>query len=141
MVKIQFMKLKISNYCCSSQVNNETSIVEWCILDIEEFWSTMAKELKFEKYVNDEKSLKKLQKRLFEYGHVRSMGCDKCRTIYLFQHIKVKLSNCLNYTSSLFGDNSLWLKSDNIKTIEDTVNNLFAKKEKVKANTQVIINL
>ena len=134
MVKIQFMKLKISNYCCSSQVNNETSIVEWCILDIEEFWSTMAKELKFEKYVNDEKSLKKLQKRLLQYGHVRSIGCDKCRTIYLFQHMTVKLSDCLN--SSLFGDNSLWLQSDNIKTIEDIATNLFAKKAIVNANAR-----
>jgi len=120
------MKLKISNKCCSSQVNNETSIVEWCIMDIEDFWLLMAKELKFDKFVNDEKSLKKLQKRLLEYGRVRCMGCERCRTIYLFQHMNVKLSGCIN--SSLYNDNSMWLQSDDIKSIGDIAEKLFPKK-------------
>ena len=130
MVKIQFMKLKISNKCCSSQVNNETSIVEWCIMDIKDFWLLMAKELKFDKFVNDEKSLKKLQNKLLEYGHVRCMGCERCRTIYLFQYMKVKLSDRIN--SSLYNDNSMWLQSDNIKSIGDIAEKLFAIKGKSK---------
>ncbi len=123
MVKLQFIKLKTSHYCCSSQVNNETSIVEWCIMDIEEFWKTMAKELAFEKYVNNEKSLKELQKRLYNLGKVRKVGCENCRTIYLFQRIKQKLSDDIN--PSLFGDFSLWIKSDEIKTIEEVAKKLF----------------
>lgn len=119
MTKIQFMKLKISNKCCSSQVINETSIVEWCIMDIKDFWLLMTKELKFKDYIDidNEKQLEKLKRKLLEYGRVRDMGCEKCRIIYLFQHMKVKLSECIN--SSLYGDNSLWLQSDDIKTIEN----------------------
>jgi len=131
MVKIQFMKLKISNYCCSSQLNNETSIVEWCVMDIKDFWTMIAKELKFDKYVNDEKSLKKLQNKLLEYGRVRDVGCENCRKIYLFQRMNVKLSGCLNKSINGYcdSDNSMWLQSDDIKSIEDIANKLFDMKE------------
>jgi len=131
MVKIQFMKLKISNYCCSSQIKNETSIVEWCIMDREEFHTMLAKELNFEKYVqsydNPEKLLKKLHNRIVNIGRVRSVSCENCRTIYLFQSMQSKLSDRAN-PSLFFGDFSLWLKSDKILTIEQLVEELATQK-------------
>ena len=125
------MKLKISNKCCSYQHNNETSIVEWCVMDVKDFWTMIAKELKFDKYVNDEKSLKKLQNTLLGYGRVRDVGCENCRKIYLFQRMNVKLSGRLNKSINGYcdGDNSMWLQSDDIKSIEDIVNKLFVMKE------------
>lgn len=127
MVKIQFMKLKISNCCCSSQIRNETSIVEWCVMDKEEFHTMLAKELKFEEYVKDydnpEKLLIKLHKRIVNIGRVRKVSCENCRTIYLFQSMQSKLSDRAN--PSLFsGDFSLWIKTDEILTIEQLVEKL-----------------
>lgn len=127
MVKIQFMKLKISNYCCSNQIRNETSIVEWCVMDKEEFHTMLAKELKFEEYVkkydNREKLLIKLHKRIVNIGRVRKVSCENCRTIYLFQSMQSKLSDRAN--PSLFSDDfSLWIKTDEILTIEQLVEKL-----------------
>ena len=114
MVKLQYIKLKKDNYCWTSGVNNRTSIVEWCIMDRNEFLTMIGNELKFNKYVNDSKSLKCLQNAVLRECRVRTVGCDNCMDIYLFQPIKSKLSddNLVNWKKYLE------LDSNSVKTIE-----------------------
>jgi hypothetical protein len=114
MVKIQYIKLKIDNYCCTSGVKNRTSIVEWCIMDRNEFLIMIGNELKFNKYAEDSKSLKRLQNAVLSEGRVRNVGCDNCMDIYLFQSVKSKLSDD-NFVN---GKKYLELNSNSIKNIE-----------------------
>jgi len=81
---MQFIKIKTSHYCCSSQVNNEFKIVEWCIMDKSEMFKKIFKELKI-------KSSLKLEKYLLRLGKIRSNGCENCKTVYMFQKVGKKL--------------------------------------------------
>jgi hypothetical protein len=90
---MQFLKLDISNGCCTSQANNDATILEWCIIDKDALFKKLYDELEFERYVSSysPKLLETINNSLLQNGKVRNRGCDNCGIIYLFQTLDKEL--------------------------------------------------
>jgi len=90
---MQFLKLEVNNGCCTSQANNEATIIEWCIIDKDTLFKKLYKELDYEKYVSSysPKLLEKINNSLLQNGKVRNRGCGNCGIIYLFQTLDKEL--------------------------------------------------
>ena len=115
MKKIQFLKLQTYDDCCYEEVNKETRIIEWRIMNIGDFWEKMYEELEFEKYVSkySSKPLKELQKALLDRGNVQAVtDCTNCKIIYLFQSLEEEMLDGIN----MYGKK--------IKTIEEVAENI-----------------
>ena len=108
---MQLLKLEVLNGCCTSQADNNTSILELCIMETNDLWKKLYHELKFEDYIScySPKLLEKINNSLLDHGKVRNNGCENCGIIYLFHPVGESLNKSFD------------LQSDKVINIKDII--------------------
>ena len=96
---MQFIKFKILNGCCTSQADNQMTILESTTITQAELWDKLYNELNIQKYIPENCSkiilLDKIQDMVFKIGKVRDdRMCGICGITYLFNEpIKISKKN------------------------------------------------
>jgi hypothetical protein len=130
MNKIQFLKIVTEYECCHNNGDGDAHIVKWCIMNINEFWTLIYKELALDKYISKyvpRESYEMLQNEILRRGRVSSDGCNDCKTIYLFQSPEEELLN------------NFHINGRKIKTIEEITQSLNNKLESCEMYFEYVV--